>query len=113
MLLNGGEWQGKRFLSQKAIQTMGSVQTGRVPVNPVEGYGQGWFVKTREDESLSPGSFGHRGARKTVMWIDPSQGLALVLLVQSMDMTGPQQKTLYGSVFKAAVERYGKPVNKS
>jgi CubicO group peptidase (beta-lactamase class C family) len=108
MLLNGGVWQGNRLLSEKAIQQMSAIQTGDVMVNPNEGYGLGWFVKKKVDESVSVGSYGHRGARRTVMWIDPSHQLVIVLMVQCMDMTGAEQKALYGSVFQAAVDRYGK-----
>jgi CubicO group peptidase (beta-lactamase class C family) len=107
MLLNGGTWQGRRYLSAEAVRQMTSIQTGAVPVNPQEGYGVGWFVKLKPEEGPAPGSFGHRGARKTVMWIDPKNGLAMVLMVQCWEMTGPQQSELYGSFMKAAVEKYG------
>ncbi|MDB6138323.1 MAG: hypothetical protein JWO94_1395 [Verrucomicrobiaceae bacterium] len=108
MLLNGGEMHGHRYLSEKALQQMTSIETGEVPVNPQEGYGLGWFVKKNPNEGLSTGSYGHRGARRTVMWIDPVQGLVIVLMVQRMDMTGEQQKELYEGVMKAAGERFGK-----
>lgn len=108
MLLSGGEFRGHRYLSAKAIEQMSAIQTGDILVNPQEGYGQGWFVKKMDHEGLSAGSYGHRGARRTVMWIDPKNGLALVLLVQRMDMTGEQQKELYETFMKAAVEKYGK-----
>ena len=108
MLLNGGAYRGQRYLSQRAIQAMTSIQTGNVPVNPQEAYGLGWFVKIRPDEGPSVGSFGHRGARRPVMWVDPTSRLALILLVERFDMPGDGQKTLYTSFLKAAIERYGK-----
>lgn len=108
MLLNGGVYQGKRYLSEKAVQQMSSIQTGSVPVNPLEAYGVGWSVKLRDDEGPSVGSFGHRGARRTAMWIDPKNDIAMVLLVERFDMPGDEQKEMYGSVFGAAVKRFGK-----
>ena len=42
------------------------------------------------------------------MWIDPKNGLALVLMVQCRELTGEQQKELYGSFMKAAVEKCGR-----
>jgi CubicO group peptidase (beta-lactamase class C family) len=108
MLLNGGSWQGRRYLSEAAVKQMTSIQTGDVPVNPSEGYGVGWSVKTKDDEGPAVGSFGHRGARKTCMWVDPTHQLVTVLMVQSWDMTGEQSKELYGSVFKTAVEKFGR-----
>jgi CubicO group peptidase (beta-lactamase class C family) len=109
MLLNGGVYHGRRLLSEAAIQTMSSNQTGNVPVNPQEGYGVGWSVKTRDDEGPSVASFGHRGARRTAMWIDPKNRLAMIVLVERFDMTGEEQKLLYSSFMKAAVVTYGKP----
>ena len=109
MLLNGGALDGKRYLSEKAVQQMRAIQTGSVPVNPQEAYGVGWSVKLRDDEGPSVGSFGHRGARRTAMWIDPANQLVMVILVERFDMTGEEQKIMYGSFMKAAVKAYGKP----
>jgi CubicO group peptidase (beta-lactamase class C family) len=108
MLLNGGTWEGKRYLSDKAIKQLSAVQTGDVMVNPQEGYGVGVFVKTRDDEGPAVGSYGHRGARRTVMWIDPKNQLVMVAMLQRWDMTGEQQKEFYGSVFRTMVEKFGK-----
>jgi len=108
MLLNGGMLGGKRYLTENAIRQMTSSQTGSAIVSPSESYGIGWSVKLKDDEGPSPGSFGHRGARRTVMWIDPKNGLAMVLLVERFDMTGEEQKALYGPFFKAAIEKFGK-----
>ncbi len=106
MLLRGGELDGTRYLSENAIRAMSAIQTGEVRVNPQEAYGVGWSVKIRDDEGPSVGSYGHRGARRTAMWIDPQNGLAMVILVERFDMSGDQQKVLYGGVMKAAVKRY-------
>lgn len=108
MLLNGGTWHGHRFLSEAAIKTLSANQTGDVVVNPNEGYGVGFSVKLKDDEGPAPGSFGHRGARRTVMWVDPTHQLVMVAMLQRMDMTGEQQKDFYGSVFRAVVEKFGK-----
>jgi len=113
MLLNGGVFHGRRLLSEAAMRTMSSNQTGNVPVTPQEGYGVGWSVKTRDTEGPSVGSFGHRGARRTAMWIDPRNQLAMIVLVERFDMTGEEQKQLYGSFMKAAVATYGKRARKN
>ena len=108
MLLNGGILDGKRYLSEQAVKQMSAIQTGDVVVNPNEGYGVGWSVKIKEDEGLSIGSFGHRGARRTAMWIDPKNEIAMVILVERFDMTGEEQKIMYGGFMKAAVAAFGK-----
>jgi CubicO group peptidase (beta-lactamase class C family) len=107
MLLNGGQHHGQRLLSAAAVREMTSNQTGEVRVNPQEAYGLGYSVKIREDEGLSVGSFGHRGARRTAIWIDPVRRLAMVLLVERMDMSGAEQKQLYPPFLQTAVDAFG------
>lgn len=108
MLLNSGTWHGKRLLSENAVKQMGTIQTGEAQTGPDEAYGVGVFVTKNDREGPAAGSFGHLGARKTVMWVDPKDQLVMVLMVQSFDMTGEQQKALYTPFFKAAVAKYGK-----
>ncbi|MCX6911188.1 MAG: serine hydrolase [Verrucomicrobia bacterium] len=108
MVLNGGMHEGRHLLSERAIKEMTSIHTGSVPVNPQEAWGLGWAVKIRDDEGPSVGSFGHRGARRTAMWVDPKHQFAMVILVERFDMTGTEQKEFYGSFMKAAIEKYGK-----
>ncbi len=109
MLLRGGELDGKRYLSEKAVRTMSSPQLGDVKINAQESYGVGVSLKLTDEEGPTPGSFGHRGARRTAMWIDPKNGLAMVILVERFDMPGEQQKVMYGDFMKAAVKAFGKP----
>jgi CubicO group peptidase (beta-lactamase class C family) len=107
MLLRGGELDGKRYLSENALRAMSSPQIGKVKLSPQESYGVGWSVKLTDEEGPSPGSFGHRGACRTAMWIDPKNGVAMVILVERADMPGGQQKVMYGGFMKAAEEKYG------
>jgi CubicO group peptidase (beta-lactamase class C family) len=107
MVLRGGELDGRRYLSKQAVRTMSAVQTGDVKVAPDAAYGVGWLVKLNDEEGPAPSSFGHRGARRTAMWIDPRHELAMVILVERFDMPGDQQKVMYGDVMRAAIEQYG------
>ena len=73
MLLNGGQLDGKRYISEKALQTMTAKQTGDLPTS----YGLGWSA------GKNPGdSFGHGGAYATNMSVDPRAGIATIYLVQ-------------------------------
>jgi CubicO group peptidase (beta-lactamase class C family) len=108
MLLGGGVYRDRRLLSEEAVRAMTSNQTGRIPVNPQEGYGIGWSVKIRNDEGPSVGSFGHRGARRTALWIDPKNGIAMIVLIERFDMTGKEQNEFYSSFLKTAVATFGK-----
>lgn len=87
MMLNKGELDGKRVLSEKAVAEMTKVQTGDIKTGFVDGmgFGYGWAV-VREPRGvtavLSPGTFGHGGAFGTQGWIDPTQDLFVILLIQ-------------------------------
>jgi CubicO group peptidase (beta-lactamase class C family) len=118
MILNGGASQGKRYLSAEAVRRMTSNLTGNIVVSPQEACGLGWFVKLRSDEGPSVGSFGHRGARGPVMCVDPHHQLVMVLLIESCDIhlrgqpRGTEQRNLRAAVFRAAIEKYGKPTSR-
>ena len=96
MLLNGGELNGKRYLSEAAIKTMTSKQTGDA-VN--EGYGIGWSTNGK--------TFGHGGALATNMTIDPKRGLITVFLVQHAGFPGDGGKS-HGAFVNAANDAFGK-----
>lgn len=108
MLLNRGTLDGRSYLSEKAVKQMSSIQTGDVRVSPDSAYGVGFSIKLTDEEGPSAGSYGHRGARRTAMWIDPSHEIAMVILVERFDMTGEEQKIMYGGFMKAAVAAFGK-----
>jgi CubicO group peptidase (beta-lactamase class C family) len=97
MLLNGGTWAGRRYLSPEAMSFLATPQTGELPTGFFQGndFGRhgtnyGWGLGTcvlrtphaGVAEFLSPGTFGHGGAWGTQAWIDPVRGVAYVLMVQ-------------------------------
>lgn len=87
MMLNKGELNGKRIISEKAVAEMTKVQTGEIKTGFVDGMGFGFgFAVVRESKGvtamLSPGTFGHGGAFGTQGWIDPTQDVFCVLLIQ-------------------------------
>jgi CubicO group peptidase (beta-lactamase class C family) len=84
MVANGGEWDGKRFLSEKAVQEMVTpVMAGGKPIT----YALGWQCCTEANAKMSafgPGSFGHGGAFGTNGWVDLKRKIATVYLVQNV-----------------------------
>jgi CubicO group peptidase (beta-lactamase class C family) len=97
MLLGGGTFEGKRYLSRKAMKQLTTVRTGDLPCGffqspDVGNYGAnyGWGIGTcilRTPHNgvasmLSPGTYGHGGAWGTQAWIDPRRGIAYILMVQ-------------------------------
>jgi CubicO group peptidase (beta-lactamase class C family) len=87
MMLNKGELNGRRILSERAVAEMTRTQTGDIKTGFVDGmsFGYGWAV-VKEPKGvtamLSPGTFGHGGAFGTQGWIDPKRNLFVVLLIQ-------------------------------
>jgi CubicO group peptidase (beta-lactamase class C family) len=71
MVLNGGQFDGRRYLSENAVQMMTSKQTGDAVK---ESYGFGWSVR--------PDSTGHGGAESTDMEVNRKHGLIFVWMVQ-------------------------------
>ena len=96
MLLNSGELNGKRYLSEESLKTMTSKQTGDAVK---DGYGIGW--------STNGMTFGHGGALATNMTLDPQRGLVTVFLVQHAGFPGDGNKS-QGAFVKAANEAFGK-----
>ena len=96
MILNGGVFEGKRYLSQAAVAELTRKQT---PDPIKEGYGLGW--------ATSGGSFGHGGAYSTGMSIDRDHGLIYVFMVQHAGFPG-NGGTSYEAFKKAAAEECGK-----
>ena len=110
MLLNGGSYQGKTYISRAALQQMTALQTGDLLVgNGEQGYGLGFFVQRRAVKGgPTVGSYGHHGSHKTQMWIDPRNQVAMVLMVQCVDLTHADQEGLYTAYRQQAISRYGK-----
>ncbi|HEY5313923.1 MAG TPA: serine hydrolase domain-containing protein [Pirellulales bacterium] len=110
MLLSGGTYRGKKYLSPAAIKEMSSVQTADLAVGGkgLQGYGLGFFVQKKAlAGGASVGSFGHHGSRKTQMWIDPPNQIAMILMVQCAELSSQQLNDLYAAYQKQAVSRYG------
>jgi CubicO group peptidase (beta-lactamase class C family) len=87
MLLNGGEADGKRYLSAETLALMTTDHTGTLKSGFTDGMGMGLgFQVVREPvgvtSMLSKGTFGHGGAHGTQGWIDPEKKTIHILLIQ-------------------------------
>jgi CubicO group peptidase (beta-lactamase class C family) len=100
MVLAGGEFGGKRYLSEKAVKDMTVNQTGDLPIS----FGLGWATGKKEGEP-----FGHGGAYGTNMSIDPKKGLVLVYMIQHTGgFPGKDGGKIHPAFVKAATQKYGK-----
>ncbi len=113
MMVNGGELDGKRYLSPKTVEFMLSQHTvgmgGSTIASTGPGYGFGLGFAVRQDEGMAwvPGSKGDAmwaGAWGTSFWIDPKEKLVGIIMAQ-----GPSNRThtrmlyknlVYGSLVK-------------
>jgi CubicO group peptidase (beta-lactamase class C family) len=107
MILNGGTYEGKRFLSEAAVKQMTSTQTGEISINnnAVSGYGFGWSTSRKGGNT----PFGHGGAYATDMNIDPQRQLITVYMVQHAGFPNDGGKKNIANIFKkAAAEMYAR-----
>jgi CubicO group peptidase (beta-lactamase class C family) len=111
MLLNGGQVNGKRFLSPKTVELMASNHTGDM-VNgqfgrPARGMGFGLSVQVvldpvAADLRVGPGTFGWAGAYGCNVNIDPKENMVSIIMMQTA--TGPLQRDFENAVWQAIVE---------
>jgi CubicO group peptidase (beta-lactamase class C family) len=110
MILSGGTFNGKRLLSEQAVRQATSVETGDIKLNSndAQGYGFGWSVnKKASGDGRSAGSFGHNGAYKTAMWIDPPKDRIFILLRHHAgDFLTPEGKQIEAVFYKTAIDSF-------
>ena len=106
MLLNNGRLGEVRLLGRKTIELMTSDHLGNVPSNPDllppgHGFGLGFAVRTNAGMAPFPGSVGNyywSGAAGTSFWVDPTERLYAVLMIQA-----PVQREHYRLLFRDLV----------
>ncbi|MDR3638818.1 MAG: serine hydrolase [Isosphaeraceae bacterium] len=94
MVLNRGEFKGKRYLSEASVAEMTKRQTH---ASLKDSYGLGWATGGR--------SWGHGGAQATNMTIESDRGLIFVWMVQAAGFPGNGDKS-QGAFRKAADEQF-------
>jgi CubicO group peptidase (beta-lactamase class C family) len=111
MMVNGGELDGKRYLSRKTVEHMLSnhiVGMGGNPIattGPGYGFGLGYGVRLDEGMGWAPGSRGDAmwaGAWGTSFWIDPKEKLVGIFMAQGPS-TRVQTRMLYKSLVYGAL----------
>lgn len=85
MLLNGGSFEGQRYLSRKTVELMTADHLSPIVFRPGVGEGLGFSVVTDlglRGEPGSVGEFGWGGAYHSTYWVDPQEELVVVYLTQ-------------------------------
>jgi CubicO group peptidase (beta-lactamase class C family) len=108
MLLNGGELNGKRFLSPRTVELMTSNHTGDM-VNgqfgrPARGMGFGLSMQVVQDPvaaelAVSKGAYGWAGGTGVSFWIEPAEQMVSIFFIQG------GQAALGHAVFENAVRQ--------
>lgn len=108
MMLNGGELDGRRYLSPKTIEYMTADHLGTsVATTPLylpgagHGFGLGFAVRKVAGEApfITPaGDYWWGGAGGTYFWVDPKTNMYVVFMMQS-----PKQRVAYRSILRNMV----------
>jgi len=105
MLLNGGEFEGKRILKKNTVALMtrdhlgGLSERGDAWYLPGKGYGFGLGVAVRKDKNAdiqgSIGDYWWEGIAGTGFWVDPEKQMVAILMIQA-----PMQRLHYRKVYR-------------
>lgn len=110
MLLDGGTSNGRRYISRQSLATMTRVFTPNVSPSGWlggTGYGLTFEIVNRPEGTLllhSPGTFGHGGAFGTEGWMDPTNDLIRIAMVQVSDGSAGGVRSVVMQIGEAAVE---------
>jgi CubicO group peptidase (beta-lactamase class C family) len=105
-LLNRGELDGMRLLGPRTVDYMTADHMGSIPardnlLEPGEGFGLGFAVRTALGQTPVPGSVGTfywSGMAGTSFFVDPAQDLFAIMLIQA-----PNQRAYYRQLFRNLV----------
>jgi CubicO group peptidase (beta-lactamase class C family) len=115
MLLNGGELEGRRYLSRATVNYMTSDHLGAKIENRVttmdpscEGYGFGLGVAVRLQDGVAgvPGNAGQymwAGYGGTYFWVDPKAELVAVFMAQAPSVQRPMHRRLIQALVYSAL----------
>jgi CubicO group peptidase (beta-lactamase class C family) len=89
MLLNNGEYNGKRILARRTVELMTINQIGNINVGP-DKFGLGFQVTTESGQArlgISEGSFSWGGYFGTTYWADPKEKLVCLIFMQQSPLS--------------------------
>lgn len=113
MLLNGGEYNGRRLLSPTTVRLMTINQIGEVEQGGGNKFGLGFSLTTAKSTGRlgeSEGSFAWAGIFGTTYWVDPKEGIVALLYTQKSpnsygDLLDKFRTMVYQSLTSSRVAR--------
>jgi len=107
MLLNGGEYNGKRLLAKRTVELMTCNQIGNLTVGR-DKFGLGFLVTTEYGQArlgVTEGSFSWGGYFGTTYWADPKEHLVCLLFMQQSPLShGEIQDKFRALVYQALTD---------
>lgn len=103
MLLNKGEYNGKRLLARRTVELMTSNQIGDLNVR-LNKFGLGFEITTEQGQAklgVSEGSFSWGGYFGTTYWVDPKEKLVCLLFTQQSPLKSDLHDKFRASVYQA------------
>ena len=115
MLLNSGELDGARVLKAETVAMMGQNNIGAVSVPALKTalprsadftfIADGFLITTEQvPGKRSPGSLSWGGINNTYFWIDPSRGIAGVILMQYLPFADAKALAVYDAFERGAYQ---------
>jgi CubicO group peptidase (beta-lactamase class C family) len=110
MLLNGGEFEGKRYLPEALVKDMTSPQTGELEAGFSAGMSWGLGVGiVRQPQGwtdcLPSGAWGHDGACGTTVMADPKSKLLFIMMIQHAGLNPYTHGLRFRHAFHSAIVR--------
>lgn len=104
MLLNNGEYNGKRILSRRTVELITANQIGTLNLGNNK-FGLGFEIMTAEGQAelgISEGSFSWGGYFGTTYWADPKERIVGLLFMQQVPLShGEIQEKFKAMVYQA------------
>ncbi len=122
MMLNGGELDGARVLKAETVTLMGQNQIGAITVPALKSamprsadftfiadgrdkWGFGYLITTDQvPGKRSPGSLSWGGINNTFFWIDPTRGIAGVIMMQYLPFADANALAVYDTFERGAYQ---------
>lgn len=107
MLLNGGEFEGTRYLAPLTVEMMSSNRL-KDPASLPNGAGFGLNFgvtvdNTKGDFPTSNGEYYWGGLASTVFWIDPEQEMVAIMMTQYLPFNGEYYRDIFHRLVRAAI----------
>jgi CubicO group peptidase (beta-lactamase class C family) len=107
MLRQGGQFEGKRYISRKSVEQMSQNALATATFQPGQGFGLGFRI-TQDPGKMgnlgSPGDYGWGGAYHSTYWVDPAEGLTVVYMTQLIPAGSLEDQAKIRALIYSAIE---------